>query len=344
MQRVKSQKTATAKRSPTKKAGPRKKAVLPPMPIVLVDSTRLRQEIKKEYDEVVRELSKARQELDHFHQHDVPKFSRWVSTQFGALLTEIRETSHKLHENQVLLFEIEREVMYSGISHLGAYERIMQRRKRRQDGAKTAENGEYAEEEREPEFDFGSSEQDFRSQGDFENPETAKQSRHDSLPENALARLKELYRAVVRRLHPDTQKETTPQKIEWWHQAQAAYEAGDAAQLEVILSLCEIQEAGSSERTSLSVLKRIIEQFRSSLRQIQHQTTRYRRDPAWKFSQRQEFEKLKSEIGRKLKQDLRTMQEELRWIEQQLAIWSRQAEQLSRPIYYRRRANPMGWY
>jgi hypothetical protein len=311
------------------------------MPIVLVDSTRLRQEIKQEYNQVVRELSKAREELDHFHQHDVPKFSRWVNTQFGALLTEIRETSHKLQENQLLLFEIEREVMYSGVSHMGAYERIMERRRRQQNGEEPEEE---EEKSRDFDFDFGSSEQEFRGQDNFENPQTAKQSRHDSLPENAMARLKELYRALVRRLHPDTQKEMTAQKMEWWHQAQAAYESGDAAQLEVILSLCEIQEAGSSEKTSLSVLKRIIEQFRSSLHQILYQISRCRRDPAWKFGQRQEFEKLKTEIGRKLKQDLRTMQEELRWIEQQLALWSRQTEQMSRPIYYRRRTNPMGWY
>ena len=36
---------------------------------------------------------------------------------------------------------------------------------------------------------------------------------------HASKRLKELYRAVVRRLHPDSQREMTAQKTEWWHKA-----------------------------------------------------------------------------------------------------------------------------
>jgi hypothetical protein len=49
----------------------------------------------------------------------------------------------------------------------------------------------------------------------------------------------------------------TAQKTEWWHQAQAAYEAGDAEQLEVILTLCEIGESGTTAHTSASLLQRI---------------------------------------------------------------------------------------
>jgi hypothetical protein len=340
MQRARPKKAAATSRKPRRKSAPRVKRTLGPMPLVLVDSTRLRQEIKQEYDQVIREVSKARADLDHFHQQDVPQFSRWVNSQFGSMLTEIRETSQKLHENQILLFEIEREVMYNGISHLGAYERIMERRRKQQNGeeSKQEEKGQ----EGEFDFDFDSSDQEFGK--GFENPETAKESRHDSIPENALAHLKALYRAVVRKLHPDTQKEMSSQKMEWWHQAQAAYEAGDAAQLEVILSLCEIEEAGNSEKTSLSVLKRIIEQFRSSLTQILHQISHCRRDPAWKFSQRKEFEKLKADLGRKLKQDLRVMQEQLEWIEQRLSAWKDELEQLRRPVRYRRKRAPIGWY
>jgi hypothetical protein len=339
MQRVKLRKSAATTRKPRKKTVARAK-VLPPMPLVLVDSTRLRQEIKREYEEVVRELAKAREELEHFHQKDVPGFSRWVSSQFGALLTEIRETSNKLQESQTLLFEVEREVMYSGVSHIQAYARVMEEKKRQQSGGEPEEKETKGQDEFD--FDFGGSGHEFHDE-DFAGFETAKQSRHDSLPENARDRLKALYRAVVRLLHPDARKEMSGEKIEWWHQAQAAYEAGDAGQLEVILSLCEIDEAGSSDKTSLSVLKRIIGQFRSSLTQVARQIAGCRRDPAWKFSQRQEFEKLKTQIGRKLKQDLRMMKDELEWMEEQLSVWRQQVEQMRRPVYYRRRRSSGGW-
>src|SRR5690242_6062164 len=135
MQRLEPKKAAPTRRAPKNKAVPRAKAKAspPPMPLVLVDSTRLRQEIRKEYNEVVR------------------------------------------------------EVMFHGISHLGAYERIMQRRKKEKEGS--AEDDQSREKEENPDFDFGDAE-DFGKQGDFENPQTAKQNRHDTLPEMALARLK----------------------------------------------------------------------------------------------------------------------------------------------------------
>ena len=76
---------------------------------------------------------------------------------------------------------------------------------------------------------------------------------------------------MVRRLHPDTQREMTAQKTEWWHQAQAAYEAGDLEQLEVILTLCEIGDSGTTAHTSASLLQRITAKLKSSLREIKRQ-------------------------------------------------------------------------
>ena len=93
-------------------------------------------------------------------------------------------------------------------------------------------------------------------------------SARPAAPVLAAKRLKELYRAVVRRLHPDSQQEMTAQKTEWWHQAQAAYEAGDAEQLEVILTLCQIGDSGTTAHTSASLLQRITAQLKSSLREI----------------------------------------------------------------------------
>ena len=72
-------------------------------------------------------------------------------------------------------------------------------------------------------------------------------------------------------MHPDTQLEMTAQKLEWWHQAQAAYEAGDLEQLEVILTLCEIGDSGTTAHTSASLLQRITAKLKSSLREIKRQ-------------------------------------------------------------------------
>ena len=147
-------------------------------------------------------------------------------------------------------------------------------------------------------------------------------------PVLAAKRLKELYRAVVRRLHPDSQREMTAQKTEWWHQAQAAYGAGDAEQLEVILTLCEIGEAGTTAHTSASLLQRITVQVKSSLREIQRQLRAMRREPAWNFSGRTDHAAMADQVGRELVGELMAMRR--RWMQTQdlLAQWKAAADRL----------------
>jgi DNA-binding transcriptional MerR regulator len=154
-------------------------------------------------------------------------------------------------------------------------------------------------------------------------------------------RLKELYRALVRRLHPDSQREMTAQKTEWWHQAQAAYESGDVEQLEVILTLCEVGESGTTAHTSASLLQRITAQLKSSLREIKRQLTQRRRDPAWNFSRRADHEVLEFQMRRALTEDLQRMRDRWRETQELIAGWKRAAEHLKPPRRRKRQPRDM---
>jgi hypothetical protein len=114
------------------------------------------------------------------------------------------------------------------------------------------------------EFELGERSRDKRAAGGRPHAESAAAA-------HASTRLKELYRKLARRLHPDVHREMTAQKTEWWHQAQAAYEAGDVEQLEVLLTLSEIGESGTTAHTSVSMLQRITARIKSSLREIKRQ-------------------------------------------------------------------------
>jgi hypothetical protein len=137
--------------------------------------------------------------------------------------------------------------------------------------------------------------------------------------------LKDLYRALVRRLHPDVQGAMSAQRKEWWHQAQAAYESGDVAQLELLLTLCEIDDHGTTTRTSVSLLMRITRQFRSSLRTLKSRIGEYRLDPAWHFSAVQDRRPLLDQSERLLKSELFDLQRTLAALNAQLEGWARQA-------------------
>src|SRR5260370_5922510 len=82
--------------------------------VVLVDGTGIRIKIKKDYEKALRDLDNSRRQLDQFHETDLPQFTRWLNTHFGALLTEIRELSQKIAAAGELLFHVHNEVMFGG--------------------------------------------------------------------------------------------------------------------------------------------------------------------------------------------------------------------------------------
>ena len=55
------------------------------------------------------------------------------------------------------------------------------------------------------------------------------------------ARIKELYRRLVRRLHPDLRADGSAAVSGLWHEVQEAYGAGDVARMEILLALSDIE-------------------------------------------------------------------------------------------------------
>src|SRR5205809_6452718 len=84
--------------------------------MIVVDGSRSRQRIKREYEKVRRDLEQARAELERFEKEDVPGFARWARRQFGELLAELGDTTRKLRELEQLFQEIVAEMFYSGAS------------------------------------------------------------------------------------------------------------------------------------------------------------------------------------------------------------------------------------
>ena len=310
--------------------------------IVPIDGAAVRSKAKKAYEKTRRDLDRARLELDRFQTMDQPEFQKWINRTFGPLLTEVRETNQKLEEKRQLIFEIESESYALGISFQQAYRRVMDRRENpvkpapepnsEFGGSRPSEEQGYGESgpgsDEAFEAEWSELEDDFESffEEAFGIPRSG--SRHRRHPETApnkdpaALRVKTLYRSVVRRLHPDVQSEMSSQKMEWWHQAQAAYEKNDAEQLEMILNLCEIEDLGTTSQTSVSILIRITNQFRSTLRSIKREISKFRRDPAWNFSINPNPERLKSKIESDLREELFNVQCVLESIESQIAEWA----------------------
>jgi len=320
--------------------------------LVRVDGTTLRRTLKKEYEKALRDLERLREQIDHFNAEDVPKFTRWFHATFGGLLTELRGIARRLQEHQQILFEIEEEIFFTGASEARAYARVMDRRQN--PPANSPEDSDGSSQSRGPkreqkgrkhvEEDFdGPDEKEWNELDDLLSdalgiPSGTRQ-RQSTAPraENRAGRLKELYRALARLLHPDTQKQMTPQKREWWHQVQEAYSKGDVEQLEVILTLCEIDEKGTMEHTSASLLQRVTRQLKSSCRSLRAKLRQCQNEPAWGFAKRTSLYPLEVQMRRELDSDLRRLREDLKQIESLIATYSKRAARLRKGAPRKRR-------
>ena len=323
--------------------------------MVRVDGTGIRKKIKKDYEKELRDLAKSRSVLDQFHQTDEPQFMRWMHSHFGALLTELRELNLQMERDSLLIEQVDYEAQFGGYSDARAYQRVMDRREN-PDSSPPPSAGDNAEGKRDA-YGSGPESEDFdedplheKIKKEFHRRFGAEAHPRDYLgtgdeppgepmpPPHASKRLKELYRKLVRQLHPDSQQEMTAQKTEWWHEAQIAYEAGDAEQLEVILTLCEIGESGTTANTSASLLQRITAQLKTSLREMKRQISQQRRKPAWDFSRRSDHETLAVQIRRELLDDLLRMRYQCGQIQKMIARWKAEAEKLKVPK--RRKGSP----
>ena len=311
-----------------------------------IDGRPIRDQARREYQKVLRDLEQARQDLDQFERQDKPAYNRWINRQLGALITELRETTQKVQASRQLLFEIESEAHVSNCSHTRAYEKVMWRKQHPEveeqeeaEGAAGAHGDDSDPNGADPfaEFEefFADVDDDFA--GNFGAIPGNGRLFADSEPgRQAPARLKELYRAVVRRLHPDMHQTMTTQRKEWWHQAQAAYQSGDVEQLHVILTLCEIDEQGTTAKTSVSLLMRITRQFKSSLRTLKTRLRQCRHDPAWNFTNLRDPRALLVSTERVLKAELSELRRALEAIESQIGSWARQARMARRQPVRRR--------
>lgn len=136
-------------------------------------------------------------------------------------------------------------------------------------------------------------------------------------------RLKELYRALVRRLHPDLNGVHSPRERELWDRLQAAYQAHDLDAMEAVAGRVEAAHRGAAS-LSIQLLRRMTADLRQALRGLRAQLSRHRKHPAWSFREKSKslakFEKhRRSELeweSKQLKAALKSANIELNHLEE----------------------------
>ncbi|MGV3774759.1 MAG: J domain-containing protein [Verrucomicrobiales bacterium] len=314
--------------------------------IILGDGSSIRTKIRAQYQRVLTDTEKANMELALFRENDEPEYSRWYHATFGALITQERELLAKrqelerLHQDVVLQFTFGEyrsmsEAYHAYLEMLKEEEEAVRRAAENQPGSGDDED-KYEDEKFKSFEDFFNDLFGMGGDPDEEEEESGRRKNHgrqrrqgNELPpqkrsdQEVSARVKQLYRMLVRKLHPDCNGDSTPAQLDLWHQAQEAYEKDDAPTLEAILAICEIQEKGTHAHTSMSALLQVINKLKRSLLNIRGQLREAQKNPAWQFTRYNEVARahLKERFETRLKQNIATLREQVKAFETEIDSW-----------------------
>jgi hypothetical protein len=303
-------------------------------------------------------VEEARREWKRFEREDRPAFARWMAATFGALLTRLRELEAQTLEKESLVAMIETEIMFTGERPHRAYQRVMKARAQPQPDAE-AEAGHNSPFEERPEFEESGDPHERRDRAIFEealrgfmglDPAELDKAEYDKMfrefkqqvlgdsgsedpfysarlpgaetPPPVEARVKELYRVLVRRLHPDARADNDASVSALWHEVQEAYEAGNLDRLEMLLALTDLESNQTGPHTTLFQLKAALAELGRSLRALQKSLRAARRDQAWNFARTSDHTALRTRLQRELETAQAEQQARLDHLERLLALWS----------------------
>ncbi len=153
-----------------------------------------------------------------------------------------------------------------------------------------------------------------------------KQERREEPPHKPSAeqdRVKELYRILVRRLHPDTMTDKDTALSALWHEVQDAYSAGNAGRLEMLLALTDIEQNKVGDQTSLSQMRAVVAELRASYKALLASLREARKNPAWNFSRTQDRSQLQNEIANELEYEVKTQEMQMKEFDAIIKKWSK---------------------
>jgi hypothetical protein len=139
------------------------------------------------------------------------------------------------------------------------------------------------------------------------------------------ARVKALYRLLVRRLHPDLRADGNVAVSALWHEVQEAYAASDVAQLEILLALSDIASDRFSDQTSVSQIHAVIGELERALFALNDSLRQARGEDAWGFARSGAVDGLRLRVERELQLNLRSRKTRLAILQRTISEWSRPA-------------------
>lgn len=145
-------------------------------------------------------------------------------------------------------------------------------------------------------------------------------------PKPIANRVKELYRLLVRRLHPDMRADNNAEVSAIWHDVQEAYASGNVERLEMLLAFTDIQSNTAGEHTSLFQMQSVLAELRGAFTALQRTMRTAKKDLAWNFARLGDRSKIESRLRQDMETTLAWHEDQLRQLEALIAEWSQPAK------------------
>jgi hypothetical protein len=302
-------------------------------------------------------MEKLSSSLEEFEKTILPAYMRWEEETLGPLLAEERQLNAKIDHLEHLLSTASLEALFTGRDPSEIYADIareQQEWEERQAGGEPDRSEPELEPEPEEDPDakreFTDEEREFRSYVRYaigEDPDYFDKRQYKKLfneyrewkkrreedcgsatqkKQDIPARVKELYRVLVRRLHPDTGKSRKdPNTQRLWHDLQNAYAAMDVERLEVLLALTDLHESGSAIRSTLYHLRKVAKEMERTVRDLKNRFREARSSPAWQFWHADNRQKVGAKMRAAVEARIRDAKNHIATLEQQIDFWKQDA-------------------
>lgn len=329
--------------------------------LVRLDTARIRAKALKDFSKAEDNLEKLKSELKAHEERNIPDFKSWLHRTFAAVLTKQRELAQAIKEKQSLLFEIQDVALRFDLSDVDAYRKAIHRRAHPEEAeeedrifyeeARRMEEEQRAAQEQhrrrnrhsnddhlddffgeDPRERFDSKEEwdefsDFIEDMTGYRPPEMKEDTWRKPPPEGSKDAKDVYRTIVRQLHPDMNGQMDDTKSALWHEAQDAYRRNDLAALHNVLGRCKGEDRPGSH-SPVGLILMMTQHLKKSARALRADIQNARQHPAWDFVRRAKSPAYVNRIRCQLEDDSWRLNHELRVISQELQDLERQATRI----------------
>ncbi|MFA7231413.1 MAG: J domain-containing protein [Victivallaceae bacterium] len=278
----------------------------------------MKRELLQAWKQAERGFKKQQKEWDAYCNEDRPAYEKWLHATFGNKMTELRELHDQLRRKSWFIEQVEHLSYMSGKSSRKLYQEL---HKKTEKGISLEEalneyiaeyNTTYEDEEEEEIFfddecdstndvfdniknifsqlfgeniddSTGDAEEDFNGIFDDLNEIAGGGKKVDPETLNFKTRIKDIYRKLCFKLHPDTGCDFNAENSRLWHQIQEAYQNNDLDRLQAIQASLDMKQNPMAPHISCTQILAVINDFKNGVRSVRSLVRKAKQESSWRF-------------------------------------------------------------